>query len=433
MLTIDPPEHHHGPDEGDRVTPPEPAQGADGTAPGEAPGQGPAGQGPAGQGPEDPGPTPRTADGSTGVATGPPATRRLRKRLLVVLSLVALVAAAVGAGVGIGRALPRSAPADPVPTLRPPPAPSYDPGTIVAPSIPALSDPFVLQGRGVDYLYTSSSGYEPPNIPVRTFTDLRHLGPMVDAMPTLPAWTRGWTWAPDVRHIDGRYVMWFTAPDPGDVLPTGVPAKCIGVAVAEAPTGPFLPGAAPVLCGPWGSIDPRTFVDAHGQLWLYWKSDDNADTAARIPTTIWAQRLAANGITLIGERHAVLSATEQWENGLIEAPDMVRVGGHYYLFFSANPSFRPDNGIGVASCTGPIGPCQVVGDGPLVGTSVLGQGPGEESVWTDGPTTWLLFSPSGTGFVRRLAVARLGFSPAGPYVAAFDGRSPGVTRPRGGR
>ncbi|MHB1583722.1 MAG: family 43 glycosylhydrolase [Acidimicrobiales bacterium] len=372
----------------------------------------------------------QTDPAPAGEAEGPspaPATRR-RLRAAVVVGLVAVVAAA--AGVGVGRALPdRAATARGTRASAPPAAPSYDPGTIVDPSLTDLSDPFVLQGHGVDYLYSSSAGYSPPNIPVRAFAELGHLGPPVDAMPTLPPWTTGWTWAPDVRRVGGHYVMWFTAPDTRDVLPTGAPAKCIGVAVADGPTGPFLPGAQPVLCGPWGSIDPRTFVDAHGQLWLYWKSDDNADTRATIPTTIWAQRLATNGITLVGPRYAVLSATEQWENGLIEAPDMVRVGSRYYLFFSANPSFKADNGIGVATCRGPVGPCQVVGDGPLFGTSVLGQGPGEESVWNDHGTEWLLFSPSGTGFVRRLAVARLGFDRHGPYLATFGGRSPGVTSP----
>jgi GH43 family beta-xylosidase len=357
-----------------------------------------------------------------------PAGERRFGHLAIVVVLVAVVAAAAAAGFALGRTLPgRAEMARGTRASEPPAAPSYDPGMVVDPSLTALSDPFVLQGNGVDYLYSSSSGYSPPNIPVRSFTDLRHLGPATDAMPTLPPWTTGWTWAPDVRRVGGRYVMWFTAPDTSDILPTGAPAKCIGVAVANGPTGPFLPGPRPVLCGAWGSIDPRTFVDAHGQLWLYWKSDTNADTNATIPTTIWAQRLAANGITLVGPRHAVLSATEQWENGLIEAPDMVRVGSSYYLFFSANPSFKAYNGIGVATCRGPVGPCQVLGDGPLFGTSVLGQGPGEESVWNDHGTEWLLFSPSGTGFVRRMAVARLGFGRHGPYLATFDGRSPGVT------
>ena len=420
MLTIDPPEHHHGEEHHHG---------------GEEPG--PLGSQAA---PHDEQHEPAATDGRTAALSeepgapqggAPPPVRLPRRRMLrtfALVGLVVVVAASVGLGFALGRTFRAPLSARRPRTPQPPPAPSYDPGTVISPRLTAMSDPFVLQGKGVYYLYTSSGGYAPPNIPVRTFTDLRHLGPMVDAMPTLPPWTTGWTWAPDVRRIDGHYVMWFTAPDAHDVLPTGAPAKCTGVAVANAPTGPFVPGPSPVLCGAWGSIDPRTFVDRRGQLWLYWKSDSNADTAAQIPTTIWAQRLAANGITLVGPRYAVLSATQRWENGLIEAPDMVWAAGHYYLFFSANPSFKPYNGIGVATCRGPTGPCRVMGRGPLVGTSVLGQGPGEEYVWTDGSTTWLLYSPTGTGFVRRLAADRLGFGPGGPYVASFDGRSPGLTR-----
>lgn len=359
----------------------------------------------------------------------PPGHRRPSRRRWPVV-LLALVAAAAGVGVGWTLPHPASVPAG---TLDPPAAPSYDPGRIMSPSLKQMSDPFVLDGKGVDYLYTSSADYDPPNIPVRAFRSLDHLGPMVDAMPTLPPWTAGWTWAPDVRHIDGRYVMWFTAPDPSDVLPTGAPAKCIGVAVATSPMGPFTPGASPALCGTWGSVDPRTFVDAQGRLWLYWKSDDNADTINTIPTTIWAQRLAPNGITLVGRRYAVLTSNQQWENELIEAPAIVRHGDRYYIFFSANPSFKPYNGIGVASCSSPVGPCRVIGHGPLVGTSVLGQGPGEDSLWNADGATWLLFSPSGTGFVRQLAVARIAFDSQGPYVATFDGKTPGLPPEKPGR
>ena len=79
-----------------------------------------------------------------------------------------------------------------------------------------MTDPSVTIGSHVDYVYTGAAGYDPPNIPVRAFTDLEHVGAAVDAMPTLPPWTTGWTSAPDVRHIDGRYVMWFSSPDVDD-------------------------------------------------------------------------------------------------------------------------------------------------------------------------------------------------------------------------
>ena len=272
---------------------------------------------------------------------------------------------------------------------------------------------------------------------MRAFTDLRHLGAAVDAMPALPPWTTGWTSAPDVRHVDGRYVMWFSAPDVNDVLATGAPAKCIGMGVSTSPLGPFIIARQPVICDPSGSIDPRTFVAADGQLWLDWKSDVNAawgpaqdpNLPRNQPTVLWAQRLAPDGITLEGTPSELLAATRQWEHKLIEAPDMVRAGGHYYLFFSANPSYQDGDGIGVAVCQGPAGPCHEPYAGPMLGSSPLGLGPGEESLFVQGGVTWLLFSPSGEALYRQLAVARVAFGSRGPYVSAFGGAVPGIPSP----
>jgi hypothetical protein len=333
-------------------------------------------------------------------------------------------------GIAIGATAPRAT----ARSLEPPPAPSYAEGRLVRPYDVSLADPSVMIGRHRDYLYTSAAGFDPPNIPVRAFTDLEHLGPQTDAMPTLPPWTNGFTWSPDVRRVGGHYVMWFTAPDVSDVLPTGQPAKCLGVAIADTPLGPFVPDHQPDVCGPWGSIDPRTFVAATGQLWLDWKADTNASWGAsqdpnqpqNTPTALYAQRLEPNGTTLEGHAHELLAATAPWEHKLVEAPDMVRAKGRYYLFFSANPSYQDGNGIGVALCQGPAGPCREPFAGPIVGSTPLGLGPGEESLFTQDGATWLLFSPNGTGTYRQLAVARVAFTAKGPYVSTFDGAVPGT-------
>ncbi len=352
------------------------------------------------------------------------ALRRLRRWPSATLAAAAL---ALGAGV-IGWAIPHPG------QLDPPAAPAYDLGTIVPPYNVALADPFVLVGKKLDYLYTSAASTKPPNVPVRPFTSLDHLGPETDAMPKLPPWTSGWIWAPDVRRVEGHYVMWFAAPDIHDVLDTGQPAKCLGVATARSPLGPFVARPKPVFCGRWGEIDPRTFVAPDGQLWLDWKADVNASwgpaqnpsLAANQPTTLWAQRLAPNDLALEGPRYRLLTATQPWEHKLIEAPDMVSSNGRYYLFFSANPSYGDNDGVAVADCRGPAGPCREPYAGPLVGSDALGLGPGEESLFTQAGATWLLYSPTGVTFARQIAVSRIAFGPGGPYVAAFAGAVPGV-------
>jgi hypothetical protein len=189
-----------------------------------------------------------------------------------------------------------------------------------------------------------------------------------------------------------------------------------------------------VICQPPGSIDPRTFVAPGGQLWLYWKADTNAfwgpaqnpDGPGNMPTVLWTQRLAPDDMTLIGPPRQILVASEPFEHKLIEAPDMVYVDRHYYLFFSTNPSYQDSDGIAVAFCRGPAGPCDEPYQGPILGSDTLGLGPGEESLYTQDGVTWLLYSPTGTGPFRQMAVARIAFGPRGPYVAEFAGRFPGV-------
>ena len=135
-------------------------------------------------------------------------SRRSVRRAGALTAIVAVAVVVVAPVSGLAAPPNRTAGA-----LNPPPAPSYAVGKLVPPYDVPMTDPTVTVGSHIDYLYTGAGGYDPPNISVRAFTDLEHLSAEVDAMPALPPWTTGWTSAPDVRHVDGRYVMWFSSPD----------------------------------------------------------------------------------------------------------------------------------------------------------------------------------------------------------------------------
>ena len=181
---------------------------------------------------------------------------------------------------------------------------------------------------------------------------------LLDPFPNLPRWAQtNFTWSPDVREVDGHYLMWFSAARAGN---SPAPTKCIGVATARSVFGPYVSHARePLVCqlSHHGSIDPRTFRDSAGRLWLLWKSDDNAQWTPTTRTTLYTQRLSADGLHLVGRRFVLLRADEPWEKGIIEAPDMVFAGGRYWLFFSGNWFNEPHYGIGLAQCAGPAGPC----------------------------------------------------------------------------
>lgn len=163
---------------------------------------------------------------------------------------------------------------------------------------------------------------------------------------------------------------------------------------------------------------------------MYWKSDGNAVTTDVITTNIFAQRLSSNGKSLIGTPKVILTNDLNWEGRLVESPDMVRQGNRYLLFFSGNSSDVEDNGIGLALCKGPDGPCTSPYRGPWLGSNVQGAGPGEETIYVQNGVTWMLYTPHSIyypGAYPSLAAARVAFTSKGmPYIASRQGMVPGV-------
>jgi beta-xylosidase len=278
----------------------------------------------------------------------------------------------------------------------------------------------MLVDGGRHYLFTSQNRVT-FNIPVRSGVNVGQWGPVTDALADLPTWAQpGDTWAPDVRRFGSHYVLYFTAALAG-VDPD---VQCIGDAYSTQPAGPYIPGATPFICqrDQGGSIDPRTFVDSDGALYMLWKSDNNSNP--RYGTTnIYSQQLSADGMHLLGQPTRIFGPDEPWQGTIVEAPDLVLVRGTYYLFYSGNWFNQPGYAIGVATCAGPSGPCADTSPAPLLGSNAQGAGPGEESVFTDSNGVWLLYTPFRSnlplpGPPRPVAMARLGFGPGGPYLAA---------------
>ena len=125
---------------------------------------------------------------------------------------------------------------------------------------------------------------------------------------------------------------------------------------------------------------------------MLWKSDQNIG-GSTTPTKLWSQRLTADGLGLTGSPADLMGPDEPWQGTIVEAPDMVEVGGTYWLFYSGNWFNQDAYAIGVARCRGPAGPCADTTPQPLLSSNVQGAGPGEESVFSDGSGVWMLYSP----------------------------------------
>ncbi|QKG56562.1 family 43 glycosylhydrolase [Hymenobacter sp. BRD128] len=147
-------------------------------------------------------------------------------------------------------------------------------------------------------------------------------------------------WAPDCVVRNGKYYFYFPS-TPRDT--TGGRGFRIGVAVADKPTGPFVPQAAP-LAGVRG-IDPNVFIDHDGQAYLYWSQGN-----------IYGAKLKDNMLELAS---APKTLGELPTKGLKEGPYLFERKGIYYLAYPhvANKTER----LEYATSTSPLGPFTVKG------------------------------------------------------------------------
>lgn len=278
-------------------------------------------------------------------------------------------------------------------------------------------DPGVIRVGATWYAYgTNGAG---TNVPVLTSPDLVTWSPAGDALPELGGWAQpGHTWAPEVVQVTGdRFALYYTARSAA----TG--RQCVGVALATRPEGPFTDSSPePLICqaDEGGSIDASPFRDADGALYLYWKNDGNAIGQA---THLYGQRLSPDGLRLTGERVRLLSNGAAWHGAVVEAPQMVRHDGRYYLFYSANAFDSDAYAVGYATCDTPLGPCRDAPENPILAGSERAAGPGHSYlVTTPAGQTWLLYHawpPDAVGSVepgRTLWLDRVDWVDGKPVV-----------------
>ncbi|HVF82731.1 MAG TPA: glycoside hydrolase family 43 protein [Sphingomicrobium sp.] len=297
-------------------------------------------------------------------------------------------------------------------------------------------DAFILPVGGEFIAYATNDG---ENVPMATSRDLVNWsfvrdagGAKRDAMPQLAPWVKpGFTWAPEVAKVGGRYLLYYTANHRAQ------DKQCLGVAVASDPKGPFVDRSPqPLVCqfDLGGSIDANSFRDKDGKLYLYWKSDGN-----RIgkPSALFGVQLSTDGTALAGKPVDLkLGDREEWKQRVIEAPTMIRTPDGLALLYSGGYFGWNDNqrlspyAMSFALCSGPLGPCREGGNRPLLASfndpRELGclSGPGHQSVFSAAGGSFISFHGWATSKScrkasdkRYLFVAPFGWENGKPVIA----------------
>jgi beta-xylosidase len=299
---------------------------------------------------------------------------------------------------------------------RPTPPPPRPLAPVPPPDGRDAPDPFVLADGGRYLLYSTQVGLH--NVPVATSPDLRKWSPPSDALPQLPAWAEwGRTWAPGVTRRGDRYLLYFAAHHRASGR------QCIGVATSTTADGPFVSAAPdPLVCQTvlGGSIDPHPFVNADGAAYLLWKADGNAIGQR---STLFAQGLGPNGLSLSGQPVPLLRSDAAWEQPLVENPALVAADRSYLLLYSGGWWESAGYAIGYATCATPLGPCtKATVDQPLVASGGDQAGPGGATVVT-GPASdqWLAY--------HAWAAGTIGYNSGGTRSLRFAALTWSATRP----
>jgi beta-xylosidase len=291
-------------------------------------------------------------------------------------------------------------------------------------------DPFVLRAGGGRYFaYGTQTG--DINLQVMESADLARWEHRGDALPELPPWAGvGKTWAPAVLEREGtrgsggvpqkECVLYYA------VRYEAAGRQSISLASAPDPGGPFTDRSeAPLIFQEdrGGSIDPSPFVDADGTAYLLWKSDDNAIGAT---ASLWGAPLEPDGRQLAGPPVELLRQDAGWEEPLIEAPSLARIGERAYRLFYSGGWWESDRyGIGYATAESPLGPYRKeTVDGPWLGSEPGLAGPGGAEVFTDVSGGWHVafhaWTPPNIGYddggVRSLWIEPLSFEDGHPRL-----------------
>jgi len=122
-------------------------------------------------------------------------------------------------------------------------------------------------------------------------------------------------WAPDCIYRNGKYYFYFPA-TPSDTT-AGGRGFSIGVAIADKPTGPFVPQETPIKNV--RGIDPNVFIDKDGQAYLYWSQGN-----------IYGAKLKENMLELASSPVILQQLPEK---GLKEGPFLFERNGLYYMTY----------------------------------------------------------------------------------------------------
>ena len=196
-----------------------------------------------------------------------------------------------------------------------------------------LADPYILLEGDTYYAYGTNDA---DGIRCYTSNDLRVWKYEGLALHKNNTTETKWFWAPEVYHVKGKYIMYYSA------------NEHLYAATANSPKGPFVQvGTYQMndLIGDEKCIDSHVFIDTDSTAYIFFVrfTDGNC---------IWQAKLSDDFITPIaGTLRKCFAVSQNWENKMgrvNEGPNVIKHGRRYFLTYSGNDYQSQDYAVGYA-------------------------------------------------------------------------------------
>lgn len=197
-----------------------------------------------------------------------------------------------------------------------------------------LADPYILLENGKYYAYGT---HDANGIRCYSSDDLRTWKDEGLALSKTYTTEQQWFWAPEVYHVNGHYIMYFSA------------NEHLFAATADSPKGPFKQVGSyqmEKLIGNEKCIDSHVFFDDNGKAYVFFVrfTDGNC---------IWQAELEDDYITpKVGTLRKCFAVSQSWEDKMgrvNEGPNVIKIGRRYFLTYSGNDYRSQDYGVGYAT------------------------------------------------------------------------------------
>ncbi|MBC7475067.1 MAG: family 43 glycosylhydrolase [Candidatus Sericytochromatia bacterium] len=235
-------------------------------------------------------------------------------------------------------------------------------------------DPSAIRYGKYYYSVATSSEWAPvfPIMKSKNMVDWKNVG---SVFPKRPKWAVGNFWAPEISMYKNKFYIYYVGRKKNGPL-------SISVATSDKPDGKYT-DHEPLVGQSVGSIDPMPIADDKGQRYLIWKEDANSKN---LPTPIWIQKMAEDGLKLIDKPQEILRNDKTWEANLIEAPYVMKKNDYYYMFYSGNACCGNEcnYAMGVARSKTLTGKWEKYANNPILKSNEFWKCPGHGSIFNDG-------------------------------------------------